>query len=73
MKILERLIPILVMSVIFTLGVITGATFQKEKYVPCNDIYLDSKQYCNKCKVWQYGDTIKYIDRNNNIKLYLVK
>ena len=63
MKTIERLIPIIVMLLIALLFFKLGLDYQKEKYVPCNDVYLDSKLICKDCQRILYGDTIKYINR----------
>jgi hypothetical protein len=73
MKKLEKYIPLLVMIIIATWSFSLGRDYQKEKEVKCLNVHLDSKSICNDCQAWVYGDTLKIIDRNNNVKLYLVK
>jgi hypothetical protein len=73
MKKIEKYIPILVMIIIAVWSFNLGEDWQKEKEVKCLNINLDSKLICGDCQAWTYGDTLKFIDRNNNLKLYLVK
>lgn len=72
MKIFERLIPLIVMLLIAGGFFKLGMNYQKEKYIPCYNINLDSKPICNYCQRISYGDTLKFIDKCGNISYQFI-
>lgn len=67
MKTLERLIPIIILLLVASGAFKLGMDYQKEKYIPCNDVYLELKPICNYCQVIDYKDTTSVINKKGDV------